>query len=430
MAINIIGINHRTAPVAIRERVAFGPENLRPALTALQQLDGVQESLIVSTCNRTELYCQLNGTEPSVVESWLLEQRGVDPSLAECIYKLGADEAVHHTFAVASGLDSAILGEPQILGQMKDAYRLAHAAGTTGPVLNSLFQHAFSVAKHVRTDTDIGTSAVSVAYAAVSLARQIFAGFERHSALLVGAGQTIELVAQHLYGHGMKRLIIANRSITRARDLATPLSGFAISLEEVATHLPESDIVISSTASPVPIITRDAVASALKSRRRRPMFIVDIAVPRDVEPEVAELEDVYLYTVDDLQSVIEQNLKSRQAAAEEAQEIIGAEVARFQLRQRGLSAVPTIRDLRAHARSVRDRELRQAHRALASGRAPQDVLEVLSHNLVNKLMHSPSIMLREAAEAGDRELLRVARLLFNLRHSNDEAPDDDEPDSS
>lgn len=426
MALNIIGINHRTAPVAIRERVAFGPEHLPPALTALRQLDGVQESLIVSTCNRTELYCHLNGTDAASIESWLLDQRGMDASLARCIYSLNSDEAVHHAFAVASGLDSAILGEPQILGQMKDAYRLAHAAGTTGPVLNSLFQHAFSVAKHVRTDTDIGTSAVSVAYAAVSLARQIFAGFERHSALLVGAGQTIELVAQHLYGHGMKRLIIANRSINRARDLATPLSGFAISLDEVGTHLTESDIVISSTASPTPIITREAVAAALKARRRRPMFIVDIAVPRDVEPEVAELDDVYLYTVDDLQSVIEENLKSREAAAEEATEIIGAEVARYQLRQRGLDAVPTIRELRENAREVRADLLRQARRALQAGHDPEKVIDLLSHSLVNKLMHSPSIMLREAAEAGDRELLRIARLLFNLnRGDREKSPDTD-----
>ncbi len=426
MALNIIGINHRTAPVAIREQVAFGPEHLPPALTALWQLEGVEESLIVSTCNRTELYCHLNGTEAAAIEAWLLNQRSMDASLSRCIYSLNSDAAVHHAFAVASGLDSAILGEPQILGQMKDAYRLAHAAGTTGPVLNSLFQHAFSVAKHVRTDTDIGTSAVSVAYAAVSLARQIFAGFERHSALLVGAGQTIELVAQHLHGHGMKRLIIANRSINRARDLATPLSGFAISLDEVGTHLTESDIVISSTASPTPIITRDAVAAALKARRRRPMFIVDIAVPRDVEPEVAELDDVYLYTVDDLQSVIEENLKSREAAAEEANEIIGAEVARYQLRQRGLDAVPTIRELRENARSVRAQVLRQARRALLAGHDPDQVLEMLSHSLVNKLMHSPTIMLREAAEAGDRELLRVARLLFNLnRGERDVTPDED-----
>ena len=253
MSLTILGINHRTAPVSVREKVAFGPEQLPRALQETLGLPGVSEALIVSTCNRTELYCAVEDGGDKQIQDWLIGFHGLQKEALDCLFLLRGHAAIEHTFNVASGLESVILGEPQILGQMKQAYRDAHDAGTTGPVLNGLFQHAFTVAKQVRTDTEIGTSPVSVAYAAVSLARQIFAGFERHSALLIGAGQTIELTARHLHGHGMNRIIIANRNVARARDLATSVDGFAISLDEIPAHLSESDIVISSTASPLPV---------------------------------------------------------------------------------------------------------------------------------------------------------------------------------
>lgn len=414
MPVTILGINHRTAPVSIREKMAFGPEQLPAALRETRELPGVRESLIVSTCNRTELYCDVEDGGAERLRSWLIGFHSLPSNALDCLYELREYAAIEHTFNVASGLDSAILGEPQILGQMKDAYRSAHDSGSTGPTLNGLFQHAFTVAKQVRTDTEIGTSPVSVAYAAVSLARQIFAGFERHSALLVGAGQTIELAARHLHGHGMNRIIIANRNVHRARELAATLDGFAISLDEIPAHLPEADIVISSTASPVPLVKRDQVEAALKQRRQRPMFMVDIAVPRDIEESVAELNDVYLYTVDDLQHVVQENMKTRQQAAQDARDIIKTEVKRYLLAQKALDAVPTIRALREQGEQIRDLALAQATRQLASGKAPEQVLQQLANQLTNKLLHRPMAELRGAGEDGDTDTIRAARELFGL----------------
>lgn len=413
--LHILGINHRSAPVEIREKVVFGPDILPSALKELKSLKRVDETVIVSTCNRTELYCALQDSARGAVKSWLENYHGVETSLDSCLYTLDSHDAVNHAFSVACGLDSMVLGEPQILGQMKDAYRVAREVHSAGPMLNRLFQHAFSVAKQVRTDTKIGESAVSVAYAAVSLARQIFAGFENHSALLIGAGETIELVARYLHNHGIRQLVIANRSLHRARDLAAAMGGFAISLEEIGVHLAEADMVLSSTASPVPVVRKDAVITALKARRHRPMFIVDLAVPRDVEPEVGDLDDVYLYTVDDLHEVIQDSLKSRKAEAKKAEQIIQGEVARFDLVLRGLDAVPTIRDLREQAEAVKRDTLEQAQRMIGRGKTPEEVLDFLANTLTKKLLHAPSQRLREAAEEGEAELVRAARALFNLK---------------
>ena len=412
----VIGINHRTAPVEIREKVVFASDELSEALRELVAVAGVRESLIVSTCNRTELYCfSDSGTEPLM--HWLaawhdLSAHNLD--IQGSLYRLQGTAAVEHLFAVACGLDSLVLGEPQILGQLKDAYRAALDEGVTGPYLNRLCQTAFSVAKRVRTQTRIGANAVSVASAAVSMARTVFEKFEGHTALLVGAGETIALAARHLHSHGIRRIIVANRSIERAQELASEFNGFAIGLDALGAHLAEADIVISSTASPTPVITYDAVRAALRVRRRKPIFMVDIAVPRDIEPEVAKLEDIYLFTIDDLQNVVNENMESRRDAARSANQMIAAEIAQFEQQLKMLDAVPTIRRLREEAEQVRVQTTEQARRMLATGRDPAEVMEFLAMTLTNRLMHSPSQRLREAAERGEPEIIRAAHELFAL----------------
>ncbi|MFU8820461.1 MAG: glutamyl-tRNA reductase [Gammaproteobacteria bacterium] len=414
MSLKVLGVNHRSAPVEIREKLAFNPERLPVALHELVQLPQVDEMLIVSTCNRTEFYSRCAEKGLLHVREWLNDHHHLGDRANGCLYQLDNQLAVSHTFTVACGLDSAVLGEPQILGQMKEAYRIATEAGSTGPMLHSLFQQAFSVAKIVRTDTEIGSSAVSVAYAAVNLARQIFADFKQHSALLVGAGETIELVAQHLAGRDIGRIVIANRSIERARNVAQEHKGFAIELGEIPDHLAAADMLICSTASAEPLITKEMVQAALKARRRKPIFIVDLAVPRDVEPSVAELEDVYLYTVDDLQGVVDDNVKAREEAAAHARRIIDVEVIRFAQTLKTRDAAPTIRSVRSRAEEIRSAVSEQAQRMLDSGRSSEEVMDFLSKTLTNKLMHLPSIGLRRAAEEGDQELLTAARRLFGL----------------
>jgi glutamyl-tRNA reductase len=414
MSLKVLGVNHRSAPVEIREKLAFNPERLPVALQELVQLPQVDEMLIVSTCNRTEFYGHCADKGLVQVREWLNDYHHLGERANDCLYQLENQLAVSHTFTVACGLDSAVLGEPQILGQMKEAYRIATEAGSAGPMLHSLFQQAFSVAKMVRTDTEIGASAVSVAFAAVNLARQIFADFSQHSALLVGAGETIELVAQHLTGRGIGRIVIANRSIERARKLAQEHKGFAIELGEIPDHLPAADMVICSTASPDPLITKSMVQAALKARKRKPIFMVDLAVPRDVEPEVSELEDVYLYTVDDLQGVVDENIKAREEAAAHARRLIDVEVLRFTQTLKTRDAAPTIRSVRSRAEEIRNAVNAQAQRMLESGRSPAEVMDFLSKTLTNKLMHLPSVSMRRAGEEGDQELLDAARRLFGL----------------
>ena len=416
MTLLVIGINHRTAPVEIREKVVFDGDELPEALQELSGVAGVREALIVSTCNRTELYCFSDGEQEPLV-AWLsgwhdLTAHNLD--ISGSLYRLSGKPAIQHVFSVACGLDSLVLGEPQILGQLKTAYRTAQDQRVTGPYLNRLMQTAFSVAKRVRTQTQIGANAVSVASAAVSLARKIFENFADHTALLVGAGETIALAARHLRAHGLRRMIVANRSLDRAQELAQEFDGFAIGLEALATHLPEADIVISSTASPTPVITYDAVRSALRVRRRRPIFMVDIAVPRDIEAEVAKLEDIYLFTIDDLQNVVNENLESRRDAAKSANQMIATEIEQFEQQLKMLDAVPTIRRLREEADQLRVQTTEQARRMLATGRNPAEVMEFLAMTLTNRLMHSPSQRLREAAERGEPEIIRAAQELFAL----------------
>jgi glutamyl-tRNA reductase len=419
MSLVVVGINHRTAPVEVRERVVFEPARIPDALQQLRQLPDVHESVIVSTCNRTELYCVTNNLGQAELGQWLQRYHGLGLPLDHSLYHHDEQKAVSHAFAVASGLDSMVLGEPQILGQLKDAYRVAQEAGTTGPVLNRLFQSAFSVAKRVRTETKIGANAVSVASAAVAMARTVFASFENRTALFVGAGETVALAARHLHADGLRRMIIANRSIDRARELAAEFHGFAIGLDEIPNHLKEADIVVASTAAPHSIITRHMTEQALRARRRKPMFMVDIAVPRDIDADVAELEDVYLFTVDDLQSVVNENLEGRRQAAREANELIEAEVERFAHTLRTRDAAPLIRRLREDAERTRNRTLEQARQMLAHGKAQDEVLNFLSSTLTNRLIHAPSQRLRDAAETGDGDIIETIAEIYRLDQPHD-----------
>jgi glutamyl-tRNA reductase len=411
MPLVVVGINHRTASLEVREKVVFDAVQLPTALRSLAD-GGAHENVIVSTCNRTEIYCVADTSAD--LARWLTEYHATGLPIRDCLYLHQDDAAVSHAFAVASGLDSMVLGEPQILGQLKDSYRAAQEHGTVGPMLNRLFQATFSVAKRVRTETRIGANAVSVAYAAVSLARQIFAGFQQHTALLVGAGETIALAARHLQSQGIKRMIIANRSLDRAQLLAAEFNASAITLDALPRHLPEADIVITSTASPQPVIKASDVRMALEARRRKPMFMVDIAVPRDIEAEVGDFEDVYLYSIDDLQRFVTENLKAREDEAREARILIEEEVGRFMASLRGQQVVPTIRELRTTAENVRAETLDQALRLLAAGRSPADAMAFLADTLTHRLVHAPTHALREAGAAGDQALVHAARRLFHL----------------
>ena len=414
MSLAVIGINHRSAPVAIREQVAFDPAGLSQILAKILEIPNVSESLVVSTCNRTEIYCAIDPQNVDAVADWLVADRNLSPADRGCLYALQQHDAVRHVFSVASGLDSAVMGEPQILGQLKDAYREACDADATGPVLNRLFQRAFNVAKQIRSGTEIGASPVSVAYAAVTLAKRIFSRLGAHTAMLVGAGETIDLTAQHLHGNGLGRMVIANRSLTRARELAMRYDAYAITLAEITSHLAEADIIICSTASPVPLIGTEMMLDALEKRRQRPIFVVDMAVPRDVEAEVADLRNVYLYTVDDLGEVIKENLRSREEAARLAKQIIQAETASFALALQELDAVPAIRELRDTHEVDMNALLDQARRRIAAGEDAETVLNHLARQLTNKFLHQPSQRLRQAGEDGDLEMIRIARQLFGI----------------
>ncbi|HHJ16608.1 MAG TPA: glutamyl-tRNA reductase [Gammaproteobacteria bacterium] len=413
MSLIALGINHRTAPVELREQVAISGERVTEALHELVTLPTVDEAAILSTCNRTELYCGMQDGQVDTLAEWLAHFHRLEPeTIRPHIYSFPNDDAVRHLLRVAGGLDSMILGEPQILGQMKAAWQMANAAGTLDAALGRLFQHTFSVAKQIRTDTAIGESPVSVAFAAVSLARQIFSDFSEHTALLVGAGETIELAARHMHDQQLGRMVIANRTLERAHTLASAFGGYGIGLDEIPAHLAEADIVITATGSSEPLIDKAMMKTALRGRKHKPVFMVDIAVPRDIDPAVADLEDIYLYTVDDLHEVIQENLKSREQAAQQAEEIIDVQVERFMAWMRGHDAVSTIRDYRRKAEQQRDQVLEKAQQMLAKGKDPQQVLEFLARTLTNKLTHAPSVRIRQAAENGDIELLQTALELF------------------
>jgi glutamyl-tRNA reductase len=415
MSLLALGLNHLTAPLELRERVAFAPEATVGALSDLARQPGVNEALILSTCNRTELYVEVEPGAETVPQRWLLDHhRLTERQLDEFLYRHADNAAVRHLFRVATGLDSMVLGEPQILGQVKDAYQAARGAGTLHAPMERLLQQTFAVAKRVRTDTRIGANPVSVAFTAVRLAERLFADLSEACVLLIGAGETIELAARHLTESHVRRLLVANRTLENAQALAGRFSAYAIALADLPQHLAEADIVISSTASREPVLSRALVESAIHARRRRPMFLVDIAVPRDIAPDVAEVDDVFLYTIDDLRQVIDDNLRSRQTAAREAEALIDMQVEHYLAWRRALLTHNPLTGLRRDAEAQRDAVLMRARQLLANGRDPQAALEFLANTLTNKLLHAPSANLRAAAQRGDTDLLRAAERLFDV----------------
>lgn len=418
MSLLAIGINHNTASVELREKVAFGPEKLPEALKQLGDNPSVNGSVIVSTCNRTEIYCDVKGSGKSKIIEWLSLFHEVSPEeLKPSLYTYEEQAAIRHLMRVSCGLDSLVLGEPQILGQVKQAYTDAREHKAVDSAMEKLFQKTFSVAKRVRTETDIGGNAVSVAYAACTLAKHIFESLEASSVLLVGAGETIELVAKHLSANGCKKMIVANRTRERALPLAEEFGAQIIGLPEIPDYLPQADIVISSTASPLPIIGKGMVETALKARRSQPMLLVDIAVPRDIESQVGELNDAYLYTVDDLQSIVESNMEQRKIEAIQAEAIVSEESAAFMSWLRSLQAVDSIRDYRRSANDIRSELLNRSIQSLAAGADPEKVLLELSNKLTNKLIHAPTRALQSAAEQGEPAKLAIIRQSLGLEDS-------------
>jgi glutamyl-tRNA reductase len=415
MTLLTLGINHKTAPVAVREKVAFAPDHLPAQLREANSSHGVQEIAILSTCNRTELYFTAEHSDASLLLKWMNEIHDVSlDELESCHYVLTGEDAVQHIMRVASGLDSLILGEPQILGQMKSAYAVAKEAGTIGPELDRLFRQTFTIAKQVRTDTAIGQNPVSVAYAAVNLAQRIFSSLSSSKALLIGAGETIDLVAKHLVDAGVTDITVANRTLARAEALAEQFGAKAILLSDIADELYKADIVISSTASPLPVLGKGTVERAMKKRKHAPMFMVDIAVPRDIEAEVAEINDIYLYTVDDLKDIIEENVRQRQDAAKAAEEIIEVGSADFMRQLRSLDAVTTLKAFRNHAEEIRDTELQKALKRLQKGDAPEKVINTLANLLTNKLIHQPTVQMRDASSQGRKEIVELVQELYQL----------------
>jgi len=414
MPLKILGLNHNTAPVDIREQVVFAGDEIGRALRSVCDLAGVDEALLLSTCNRTEFYVIADDNGHERLLEWLHDSKRLDSSFAKSLFQLEGDDAIRHIFRVACGLDSMVLGEPQILGQLKDAYRDAEAADAVGTQLGRMIQHTFSVAKKVRTDTEIGASPVSVAYAAVSLAQQFFSGFSQHTAVLVGAGVTVELLARHLTQKGIGRLFVANRDIDRARTLAEQFGGFALPLSELDGALREADILISSTSSSEPVVTYKQLKAAIKARKHKPIFAVDIAVPRDIEAKAATLNDVYLYTIDDLNKLVLEGQDNRETAAVDASRILDDEVRRYLSIERSKLAAPIITALRDQGDSIRKEVIEQARRRLAQGADIDEVIEYATAAVLKKLLHNPSVRLREAGESSDDETIRAASSLFGL----------------
>lgn len=407
MTLLAFGINHKTAPVALREKVAFTPDSLVEALASLKKVEGVDESVIVSTCNRTELYVNTQHDSATALLAWLSNFHHVELNeIADNSYVLTADDAVKHIMRVASGLDSLILGEPQILGQVKQAFGDAKHSGMINTEFDKLFQHTFSVAKRVRSETEIGANAVSVAYAAVQLAKHIFAELPKRSVLLVGAGETIELVAQHLKEQGVTCLAVANRTVSRAEALAEKLDASVFTLSQVPEHLKDFDIVISSTASQLPLIGKGMVEKALKQRRNMPMFLVDLAVPRDIEAQVNELGDAYLYTVDDLQHIVQKNLQNREQAALEAEKLIEKQAGDYMSWKQSQQSIDLVRQYRQKGMEQRDDVVEKALAQLTEGKDAETVLSEMAYKLTNTLLHPTTLALREAAMHDDPALSR------------------------
>jgi glutamyl-tRNA reductase len=413
MQLFALGMSHQTAPLALRERVVFAAERLQAALSELVSTRSMGEAAIVSTCNRTELYCA--AAEPREALDWLARYHSLRAQeLTPHVYTLAHGEAVRHAFRVASGLDSMVLGEPQILGQMKDAARAAQSAGTLGTTLERLFQRSFAVAKEVRSNTRIGASVVSMAAASVKLAGRIFSRLSDQKVLFVGAGQMIELCATHFSAQHPRSMAFANRTLERADALAQRFHGEAMLLKDLPEALPAYDIVVSCTASSLPIIGKGLVERAIRARRHRPVFMVDLAVPRDIEAEVGAMDDVFLYSVDDLAAMVREGLDARGSAVVQAEAIIESQVDSFLHWMRARERVPLIRQLRERGEAARRDEMERALRQLANGDDPKAVLESLSHAITNKLLHAPSRALNQHPSAEDAEEQALRELVARL----------------
>lgn len=415
----VAGLSHRTAPIAVREQLVVDEDKLREILADLTGRGTCAEVMIVSTCNRVEVYgvAEAPGEARGAAFRQMGAHRGLGlPALEPLLYSLDGAEAVQHAFRVASSLDSMMLGEPQILGQVKDAFALAQSCRTVGPVLHSLMSQAFAVAKRVRSDTEVGRHAVSVSFAAVELARKIFDGLDGRSVLLVGAGEMGELAARHFQDHGTLPVYVANRTAGRAQALARELAGTAVPFEDLFSVMGQVDIVITSTAAGEAIITAGDVAPVLPGRRGRPLFFIDISVPRNVDPAVNDLDNVFVYDVDDLRSVVEANLRERKRQAQQAESLVEREVAKFADRLRSLEVVPTIVSLREKLEEIRKTELsRTLSRLPGADEVTRQALEVLSQGIVNKILHAPTVKLRDSSKAGHgHRWIEVISELFGL----------------
>jgi glutamyl-tRNA reductase len=421
MSLYTLGLNHTTAPLEVRERVVFAPDALADALRDLVGARRVKEAAILSTCNRTEVY--FRGGDPEPVAKWLAGFHNLPAqSLSPYVYTLPREKAVTHAFRVASGLDSVVLGEPQILGQMKQAVRTAESAGSLGLVLNRLFQRTFAVAKDVRTQTDIGSASISMAAASVKLAERIFPSIAQQRLLLIGAGEMIELAATHFAARSPKSVTVANRTLERGSKLADRFGADAITLNELPDRLHGFDIIVTCTASTLPILGKGMLERVIKQRRHAPIFVVDLAVPRDVEPEAAELDDVFLYTVDDLAVIVKDNLVIRREAVAEAERMIADQTGHFLRWLEGRSVVPTIAALHDHHELLRSTELDRARKMLAGGASPEQALDALARGLTKKLLHEPLSALNAAGEAERAELIAVLQRVYRLDDTSGDEP--------
>jgi glutamyl-tRNA reductase len=419
MSLFVVGVSHHSAPLEVREKLAFAPDRQGPALADLARQPGVAEAVLVSTCNRTEVYCR--GDSAETVDRWLRDEAAKSGlTLDRQVYLHSEEAAIRHAFRVASGLDSMVLGEPQILGQVKLSVRTAEGAGTLGPMLGGLFRKTFAVAKQVRTETSLGAQSVSMAAAALKLAQNLFGDLSRTKVMLVGAGEMVELAATYFVAQRPQSVVVANRTLARGEEFAERFSARAISLAEMPACIHEFDIILTGTASTLPIIGKGLVERALAARRRRPMFIVDFAVPRDVEAEVSSLEDAFVYTIDDLGTIVQEGADGRRAAAADAESIVERQVASFRDWNESRAAVPAIVELRRRADGYRETELTKARARLAKGEDPAAVIEALAKGLANKFLHHPSQALSRAAEGEREALARAIEILY---------PDAEERDS-
>jgi glutamyl-tRNA reductase len=410
MTLLACGINHCTAPLTLREKIAFSPERAKATLKEIMQLEAVNEAMILSTCNRVEIYSETQ--DPDSVQRWLADF--FKQPLDAYWYRHAEAEAVSHIMRVASGLDSMVLGESQILCQMKTWFSLAKEAGAIGTGFQRLFQRVFNVSKQVRSDTQIGANPITLGFVAVSFAKRIFSDLSKRSVMLIGAGDIVELTALHLFNQGIKRFVVASRSPGKAQNLAAKLYGHCISMSDIPVYLKESDIVISATASELPILGKGAVEQAIKARKHKPIFMVDLAVPRDIESEVAELEDIYLYNIDDFKTMVIGNQHCRVAAAKEAENIIALQAQHYIRDLQSLDANNLIRQFRDNLSSLAHAELRRAMLRLEQGADTKQVLQQLVHNLMNKFSHTPCTKMKQAAFDGRLELLALARQLLDI----------------